>query len=89
MYPVKDTQGQLPYTTLHFSFGQLSLLSIPWGQFCLKILLPPAVPGYFYDPVLKLVESSGWQPWHSLGKGGTSLPGDGPGNTGKRDLQEL
>lgn len=90
MYPVKETQQwQLPYTTLHFSFIQPSLLSIYWGQLNLKILLPPAVPEYSYDPVLKLVESSGWQPWHSLGKGGTSLPGDGPGNTDKRELQEL
>lgn len=57
--------------------------------FSFQNLLPLAVPEYSYDPVLKLVESSGWQPWHSLRKDGTSLPVDGPEKTIKRELQEL
>lgn len=62
---------------------------IYWEYLNLKNLLPLAAPGYSYDPVLKLVESSGWQPWHSLGKDGTSLPVDGPEKGVKRELQEL
>lgn len=50
--------------------------------------LPLAVPECSYDPVLKLVGSSGWQPWHSQGRDGTSLPVDGPEKTVKRELQE-
>lgn len=62
---------------------------IYWEYLNFKNFSPLAAPGYSYDPVLKLVESSGWQPWHSLGKDGTSLPVDGPEKGVKRELQEL
>lgn len=65
------------FTSSSYSLCQPQVLgAVPCEQ-----PLPPAVLGSSCGPALGPAGSSGWQPWRCLGRGGTSLPGDGPEGT--------